>query len=79
MLCQYKDIFGKPNEGSHKTRMLGLAFWDVFLTMLLIIGISYAGNYSAVSVTIVVCLAFIILHRAFCVNTALNKKLFGVV
>ena len=42
-LCKYKDIFGKPNEGVHSTRIFGLAFWDLF-GMIIIIVLYYFHN-----------------------------------
>lgn len=34
MGCPYADIFGKPHEGIHKTRILGFALVDTVLTIL---------------------------------------------
>ena len=35
MLCQYKNIFGKVNEGIHSYRIFNIAIVDVLLTILL--------------------------------------------
>lgn len=37
---KYKDIFGKPNEGFHKTRLFGMAAFDMIGTILIAYGIS---------------------------------------
>ena len=34
-LTQYKDIFGRPNEGFHQTRFLGMALYDTIGTIVL--------------------------------------------
>jgi hypothetical protein len=73
VLCEYKDIFGKPREGVHAARIpiVDLALWDVVGTILLIYAITYATGKNWISVTIVVCLSFIFLHRLFCVETSI--------
>lgn len=35
MFCQYKDIFGKVNEGVHSIRIINIAIVDVILTLVL--------------------------------------------
>jgi len=34
LLCKYKDIFGKPNEGVHPYRFLNLALVDIIVTII---------------------------------------------
>jgi hypothetical protein len=31
---EYRDIFGKPNEGIHERRFLGMAVWDIVFTLI---------------------------------------------
>ncbi len=77
MLCKYKDIFGKPNEGFHEARIFGLAFWDLFGTFIIIIIASYYFSTNVFVTGINVFLFTIIVHKIFCVETALNKKIFS--
>lgn len=77
MLCQYRDIFGKPGEGFHKTRLFGVAAYDLIGTIILIIVISFMSGYSLLSVGISVSLLTIFLHKIFCVETTLTKKIFS--
>lgn len=79
MLSEYKDIFGKPGEGAHSYRFLGIAIVDLLLTVLLAFGISKYAETSFVDTLIVLLLLGVILHRLFGVNTAANKKIFGEV
>ena len=81
MLCQYKNILGKPNEGVHSHRIFGYAFVDILLTIIVAyyahkyygkgkdLGMFIAGSF----------LLGIIVHRIFCVNTKLNVQIFGEV
>ncbi len=74
-LSQYKDIFGKPGEGVHAERLFGLAFWDVFMTFILILVISYFGNISFVKTTVVTFTIATFIHMIFGVDTALVKMI----
>ena len=77
--CKYKDVFGKPKEGVHSYRLMGISMVDVLATILLAKAIQYyiipetdiwlilAGSF----------LSGIILHRVFCVKTTIDKLLFG--
>jgi len=75
----YKNIFGKEGEGVHSYRILDIAMIDVIMT---IIGAYIISSYIKISYWIVLILLFIlgiILHRLFCVNTTINKIIFGFV
>lgn len=74
-LCRYKDIFGKPNEGVHKPRVLGVAAVDLVATIVAAAAISYLSKRNFFLVLVILMLAAIAAHRAFCVNTALNIAL----
>lgn len=74
-LCKYRDIFGKPNEGVHSMRFLGLAFVDLFLTFVLAVIISYKYEYNIIFVFVFLMVLSIVIHKLFCVDTALLKKL----
>ena len=78
-LCQYKSIFGNPSEGVHSTRIFGVAAVDLVLTLLAAVLISRYYKYDLLKTTIVVFLVGIFAHRLFCVNTTVNKMIFGTV
>ena len=78
MLCQYKDILGKPGQGIHSYRIFNIAYIDVLFT---IIGayIIYLF-FPKINYFIILILLFIlgiILHKIFCVKTTIDKYLFG--
>ena len=79
MLCQYKDIFGKEGEGIHSYRLFDMAAVDLIGTLLLCFYISFLTRTNILIVTVSIFLLAIMMHRLFCVNTTINKKLFGVV
>ena len=78
MFCEFKDMFGKPNEGSHKYRIpcLDIAAVDVIATFIvgLLIYIIIGGSYK--NIIIILFLSSILLHRLFCVRTKVDKFLF---
>ena len=77
MFCNYKDIFGKPNEGVHSIRIFNLAIIDVLFT---IIAAYLISIYFSVSFFITLFLLFllgIIFHYIFCVKTTIDKLLFN--
>lgn len=75
-LCKYKDIFGKPNEGIHKYRMAGIAIFDTIFVIIVGVIISYFTKYSIWIVLLVLFISGIVLHRAFCVRTRIDRFLF---
>ncbi len=75
MLCQYKDVLGKPNEGVHSYRLFNIAIVDLLLT---IIASIYIANRFDISYLIAFSILFvlgIILHIVFCVETTVIKNL----
>ncbi|NBU33889.1 hypothetical protein EB118_02210 [bacterium] len=76
-LCKYKDIFGAPNTGVHRTRFLGFAAVDLFLTIAVAVGISRRYNTPVVKTIGYLILLGIVVHKLFCVDTQLNKMIFG--
>lgn len=81
-LCEYSDVFGAPGEGAHKYRVGGAAAADLLATG----GLAYLLTRYALRRTdalayalvfIVLILAGILAHEAFCVNTRLNAAIFG--
>ena len=76
MKCSYKDIFGKPNEGIHSRRFLGVAFWDTFMTVIGALALAYFYNLNVYRTLAYAFLSGILLHRIFCVQTTIDKTLF---
>lgn len=78
-LCKYKNIFGQENTGIHKYRFLGLAILDVIGTILIACIIGYIFNFNIILCIAIAFILGIILHRMFCVNTTINKLIFGTI
>ena len=88
-LCKYKNALGIPYQGFHEKRIpiLDLALNDVLGTIflgILLWGILYELKifteilYNQIILCIAIMFAVgILLHRIFCVNTRLNKFIFG--
>lgn len=75
VLCKYKDIFGKPNEGIHKIRIFNIAVVDVLLTLVLGVILSKLLKLSTFTGILIAFLLGIIFHKIFCVDTTINKLL----
>jgi len=78
--CPYKNIFGKPGEGPHKHRIFGVAAVDLIGTVILAILIGMWKRYSILETVLLfigIMILSLILHRLFCVETTLTKKVFG--
>lgn len=81
-LCQYKDVLGVPKQGFHSARLYGFARNDLLGTFgiaLIIALIFYRQTLlkSFIIISIILFVLGIILHRLFCVNSTLNKMIFG--
>ena len=77
-LCQYSDIFGKPDTGSHKYKIGGIAVVDTVATLfvaLLIGWIFELNGLGVVGVFGLLMIASVFAHKLFCVDTALVKML----
>lgn len=84
MLCQYKNLLGKPNQGIHSLRIgkniigkNGIAVFDIGLAILLALIISKLFNISFLMALIYSILLGILLHRLFCVETTIDQMLFN--
>lgn len=82
--CKYKDIFGQPRTGIHSTRIPGidLALFDVLPTIILafVIWLIATNRKSYIKLLLITVLLFIfavLVHYIFCVDTQLNKYIFG--
>ncbi len=80
MLCEYKDIFGKPGQDAHNIRIFDFAVVDVVFTIIgayvlyKLFGKKY--NLSFFMVLLYLFILGIVLHRVFCVRTTIDKILF---
>lgn len=77
MLCQFKDIFGKPREGVHSYRVLDIAVVDVLGTVLLAYLISEYYKVDIWCSFFLLLLSSVIIHKIFCVNTTLTQIVFS--
>ena len=76
-LCKYKNSLGVPGKGVHK-HILGVAYIDVISTI--IGGILLSFIFPKVSVWYILLILFLLgifLHRLFCVETTVDRILFG--
>lgn len=77
-LCKYRDIFGKPPR---ETRFLNIAVPDmiaVIVAAYLITYFMYGNDFMKfLFVFTILIIIGIVVHRLFCVNTALNVAIFG--
>lgn len=76
-LCSFRDIFGKPNEGVHSVRFMGVAIIDFILTVLVALIVSYLFAQNFLMILVILILLGIILHRIFCVKTSVDMAIFG--
>jgi len=76
---KYSDIFGKVNEGVHAYRIFDIAVIDVILTIIGGFIISFIFKINIILILIFLFLMGILLHRLFCVNTTINKLIFGII
>ena len=74
--CEYKDILGKPNEGIHKYRFMGVAIMDVIFTIFGGIILSKMLGKDVYKITIGLFIIGIMMHRIFCVRTTIDKIIF---
>jgi hypothetical protein len=78
MQCDYKDVFGKPRESLHSTRIKGIDIAAVDTITVLIIGylISWYSGYSYWKTIGGLFISGIIAHRLFCVRTKIDSLIF---
>jgi hypothetical protein len=75
-LCKYRDIFGVPNTGVHKYRLFGFAILDVAATVILGIIIANWMKTPLWATLAILFILGIVIHRLFCVRTAVDRMLF---
>lgn len=75
--AKHSEIFGKPNEGAHSYRLFDIAIVDLLATVFVSGIISFTFNKNFIVILLILLLLGIIFHRLFCVNTTINKLIFG--
>ena len=75
-LCRYKDIFGRLKEGAHAYRIFDIAVVDVAATVVVAYIIARFFGFVFWKSLVTLFLIGIISHRAFCVRTTVDKRLF---
>ena len=75
-LCKYKDMFGKPGTGVHAYRLFGIAIVDLLMTLVFAWFLSLYTDLTFLGASLFMVVLGIIIHRVFCVDTALNKLIF---
>jgi len=75
-LCSYKNIFGLPGPGAHSLRFLGVAVVDVAMTILGAALLAYSMKWNVWYTIAGMFVLGIVLHRAFCVRTTVDRFLF---
>lgn len=76
MLCAYANKLGEPNKGVHR-HFLGLAIFDLLGTVLIALAIAHYSKVNFWLIFGIIFLLGVVLHRMFCVNTTVNKLIFG--
>jgi hypothetical protein len=74
--CKYKDMFGKPNTGIHRHRVLGVAIMDVLPTLLIALLVAWFFGLPYGWTIVAFFAAGIAAHRLFCVRTTVDRMLF---
>jgi len=75
-LCKYKNIFGEPGTGVHSIRLFNIAVVDVIGTIILAVIFSKITKINLLVSMLLMFILGIIVHRIFCVNTTVGKKVF---
>ena len=78
-LCAYRHMFGTEGQGVHGVRILGVAAADLALAMGAAVALSMWLGWHPACATLFVFVLGVLVHRFFCVNTAVNVALFGAV
>jgi hypothetical protein len=75
-LCGYKHIFGEPNTGLRRYRILDIAILDTVVVILFGIAISKLARTPLPQTLAFLFLLGILAHRLFCVRTGIDRMLF---
>jgi hypothetical protein len=77
-LCKYRNLFGEPGSttGLRKYRIFGIALWDVSVTLVCALLFAWVFRLPYLKTVVAIFILGIFVHRAFCVQTAVDKLLF---
>jgi hypothetical protein len=75
-LCKYKNLFGAPNTGLRKYRIMDIAIMDTAVVILFGIAISKTMGTPLPQTLAFLFLLGILAHRLFCVRTGVDRMLF---
>lgn len=83
-LCRFQNVFGESGKGFHKYRVFNIAAFDFLGTILLAAIVFYVAvpknmqTFKTFTIVLVsMFLLGVICHRLFCVQTTIDKLLFG--
>lgn len=76
MSCAYANLAGRPGVGAHSYRFLGVAAFDLGLTLILAYAVHRLFLIGYGSALLICLLLGVIAHRLFCVRTAVDRFLF---
>ncbi len=76
MSCSYNHILGVEGKGAH-FHLFGIAVVDLALTILAGYLLARWLRLSFIPVFAILFATSILLHKAFCVNTTVNKAIYG--
>lgn len=75
-LCRFRDAFGKPNEGAHSARFMGLAALDLALTVFGAFALAgFRLDSDFVLYFALVWAVGVAAHVIFCVRTPITRAL----
>ena len=72
----FDKTIGVPNVGIHSYRIFNIAYMDVIVVLISAILIAWAMKWSYIKTIIGVFIFGVIVHRMFCVRSAVDKWLF---
>lgn len=75
-LCKYKNMFGEPNVGLRKYRIFDIAILDTVVTVLIVYMICWFTKWPFWPTLAFVLVLGVFVHKLFCVQTGVAKKLF---
>ena len=75
-LCSYRYIIGKPNEGVHRYRFMGIAIFDVAFVIVVAFLLHFFFHFHFIYTLLILFLLGILFHRLFCVRTTVDRWLF---
>jgi hypothetical protein len=78
-LCKYRNAFGEPGSktGLRKYRIFGIAVFDTLVALVCAFLIARFFHLPVIQTTVAIFLLGIIVHRVFCVRTAVDVMLFA--